>query len=69
MYDPLIEITFKDFSPSFVRCSTINRVDPKEKRVYLKDGQRFNYVDNGLQIIDKVNEIENRNELSLLIHT
>lgn len=69
MYDPLIEITFVDFPPSFVRCSTINRVDPKEKRVYLKDGQKFNYVYNGLQIIDKVNEIECRNELSLLIHT
>ena len=69
MYDPLIKIEFSSFKPTFIRCSDIKAVEPEDGRVHLKSGTKYNFVSNGNAVIELVNEIENRNELSLLINT
>ena len=68
MYDPLIEIRHKDSSKSYVRASEIVSIRNwiEEKMVKCKNNN-FIHVTNINEILNLVNEIENRNELANLM--
>ena len=73
MYNPLIELKHTDGSNTFIRASDIIRIEKwEENKIFYKNGNLESYykrVKNISEIVELLNEVENRNELSMFMRT
>ena len=70
MYNPLVELTLLDGSSVFTRASNIITIE-NDSNVFCIDTKGNSFyrdVTNTPEIVKLINEIENRNELTMLIH-
>lgn len=73
MYNPLIELKHTDGSNTFIRANDIIRIEKwDENKVFYSSGNVESYykrIKNITEIVELLNEVENRNELSILMRS